>query len=137
MGRTRHNALEQLRQQQIARTAKNHKRGANLGCAAQLRANADKLRADKGPSDYKRQTCEQEFGNLGGRRMIIFYARLMHVQAIPDQAPTAIETSAGYLTRHWLAPMVRADAPPRKDDGSLDWSQVTSIRIIFIGDYHD
>jgi proteic killer suppression protein len=29
------------------------------------------------------------------------------------------------------------DPPARKDDGSLDWSQVTSIRIIFIGDYHD
>ena len=29
------------------------------------------------------------------------------------------------------------DPPPFKPDGSVDWSQVTSIRIVFIGDYHD
>lgn len=26
---------------------------------------------------------------------------------------------------------------PRKPDGSVDWSQVTSIVIVWIGDYHD
>ncbi len=31
-----------------------------------------------------------------------------------------------------------ADNPiPRKDDGGLDWSQVTMVRILEIGDYHD
>jgi proteic killer suppression protein len=29
------------------------------------------------------------------------------------------------------------DPLPLKDDDSIDWSQVTSIRIVFIGDYHD
>ena len=29
------------------------------------------------------------------------------------------------------------DPPPLKDSGFLDWSQVTAIRILFIGDYHD
>lgn len=26
---------------------------------------------------------------------------------------------------------------PRRDDGSVDWFRITSIRIIYIGDYHD
>lgn len=26
---------------------------------------------------------------------------------------------------------------PRHADGAVDWTQVTSIRIVFIGDYHD
>ncbi len=26
---------------------------------------------------------------------------------------------------------------PRKNDGSIDWSRVTKVCIIFIGDYHD
>ncbi len=26
---------------------------------------------------------------------------------------------------------------PRRDDGSVDWVRITSIRIIYIGDYHD
>ena len=29
------------------------------------------------------------------------------------------------------------DPPPRKPDGGLDWSQVTAIRIVEVGDYHD
>lgn len=29
------------------------------------------------------------------------------------------------------------DPIPRKDDGGIDWSQVTRVRIIWIGDYHD
>lgn len=27
--------------------------------------------------------------------------------------------------------------PPTKDDGSIDWAEVTAVRILFIGDYHD
>lgn len=27
--------------------------------------------------------------------------------------------------------------PPKKQDGGIDWRQVTSIVIVFIGDYHD
>ena len=31
-----------------------------------------------------------------------------------------------------------ADDPiPYKDDGSIDWSKVTHVCIVFIGDYHD
>jgi proteic killer suppression protein len=31
-----------------------------------------------------------------------------------------------------------ADEPiPYSEDGSIDWSQVTKARIVFIGDYHD
>ena len=26
---------------------------------------------------------------------------------------------------------------PEKEDGSTDWSRVTAVRIVFIGDYHD
>ena len=26
---------------------------------------------------------------------------------------------------------------PRKEDGGIDWSEVTAVRIVFIGDYHD
>jgi proteic killer suppression protein len=26
---------------------------------------------------------------------------------------------------------------PRRDDESIDWSRVTTVRIVFIGDYHD
>lgn len=26
---------------------------------------------------------------------------------------------------------------PRKEDGGIDWSQVTAIRITYIGDYHE
>lgn len=26
---------------------------------------------------------------------------------------------------------------PQKEDGGIDWSQVTAVRIVFIGDYHD
>lgn len=29
------------------------------------------------------------------------------------------------------------EPPPTKDDGSIDWSRVTAIRIVYIGDYHD
>jgi proteic killer suppression protein len=29
------------------------------------------------------------------------------------------------------------DPIPCRDDGGIDWSRVTSIRIIYIGDYHD
>lgn len=29
------------------------------------------------------------------------------------------------------------DPPPLTADGATDWSQVTSITIVFIGDYHD
>lgn len=29
------------------------------------------------------------------------------------------------------------DPRPRRDDGSIDWSAVTIIRIEYIGDYHD
>ena len=29
------------------------------------------------------------------------------------------------------------DPPPLHDDGSIAWNQVTSVRIVFIGDYHD
>ncbi|WP_448534088.1 type II toxin-antitoxin system RelE/ParE family toxin [Parathermosynechococcus lividus] len=29
------------------------------------------------------------------------------------------------------------DPVPYKDDGSIDWSRVTHVRIVFIGDYHD
>jgi proteic killer suppression protein len=27
--------------------------------------------------------------------------------------------------------------PPQREDGSIDWSAVTSVCIVFIGDYHD
>lgn len=31
-----------------------------------------------------------------------------------------------------------ADDPiPYKEDGSIDWAQVTDVHIVFIGDYHD
>lgn len=31
-----------------------------------------------------------------------------------------------------------ADDPiPSMEDGSIDWSKVTQVRIVFIGDYHD
>ena len=26
---------------------------------------------------------------------------------------------------------------PTRDDGSIDWSRVTQVRIVFVGDYHD
>lgn len=26
---------------------------------------------------------------------------------------------------------------PRRDDGAIDWSRITKVRIVFIGDYHD
>lgn len=26
---------------------------------------------------------------------------------------------------------------PRKEDRSIDWSRVTNVRVVFIGDYHD
>ncbi|MBE9006248.1 killer suppression protein HigA [Fortiea sp. LEGE XX443] len=29
------------------------------------------------------------------------------------------------------------DPIPFKEDGSIDWSQVTAVCIVFIGDYHD
>jgi proteic killer suppression protein len=29
------------------------------------------------------------------------------------------------------------DPPPENEDGSIDWSSVTSVLIVFIGDYHD
>jgi proteic killer suppression protein len=29
------------------------------------------------------------------------------------------------------------DPPPRKPDGGLDWTQVRSIEIVGIGDYHE
>lgn len=29
------------------------------------------------------------------------------------------------------------DPMPVTDDGATDWKQVTSIRIVFVGDYHD
>jgi plasmid maintenance system killer protein len=29
------------------------------------------------------------------------------------------------------------DPPPLKPDGGLDWEQVTAIRIVDVGDYHD
>lgn len=29
------------------------------------------------------------------------------------------------------------DPAPTKDDGGIDWSQVTRVRILEIGDYHD
>lgn len=29
------------------------------------------------------------------------------------------------------------EPPPQTADGATDWSQVTSITIVFIGDYHD
>ncbi|MBK1646037.1 killer suppression protein HigA [Thiocapsa imhoffii] len=31
-----------------------------------------------------------------------------------------------------------ADQPiPRRDDGAVEWAEVTAVRIVFIGDYHD
>lgn len=33
--------------------------------------------------------------------------------------------------------MPSANPPPLKDDGGIDWSNVKSVTIIFIGDYHD
>lgn len=27
--------------------------------------------------------------------------------------------------------------PPLTTDGAIDWPQVTALRIVFIGDYHD
>lgn len=31
-----------------------------------------------------------------------------------------------------------ADNPvPREKDGSIDWSRVTSVRVTYVGDYHD
>jgi proteic killer suppression protein len=29
------------------------------------------------------------------------------------------------------------DPPPSRDDGSIDWDAVATVRIVFIGDYHD
>ncbi len=29
------------------------------------------------------------------------------------------------------------DPVPHRDDGGIDWNQVTRVRIVFIGDYHD
>ena len=29
------------------------------------------------------------------------------------------------------------DPIPRRDDGAIDWARVTSILIVYIGDYHD
>jgi len=26
---------------------------------------------------------------------------------------------------------------PRRDDGSIDWSKVTHVRVVYIGNYHD
>ena len=26
---------------------------------------------------------------------------------------------------------------PLKDDGGIDWNKITSIRVVFVGDYHD
>ena len=27
--------------------------------------------------------------------------------------------------------------PPAKPDGGLDWTKVTGVRVVFVGDYHD
>ena len=45
----------------------------------------------------------------------------------------AIHLSGG----HRLAFEANEDPVPTTIDGSIDWKQVTSIRILFIGDHHD
>lgn len=103
-------------------------------------------------NDKLRELCEEEKKmkkKLGAKAASALKSRLSDIEAAECMAdvkrgrPHALRGNfQGCLgltlsggTRLVLEP---ADQPPpTKNDGGVDWANVTSVRIVFIGDYHD
>jgi proteic killer suppression protein len=103
-------------------------------------------------SERLRELCQQQ--RVAERRLGTVCARKLQARLVELRTATAVaELASG--RPHPLAGdragefaldleggrrlvFVPDDDPvPSRDDGSIDWSQVTIIRIVFIGDYHD
>lgn len=89
---------------------------------------------------------KKQLGQAGARKLRARLADLMAVVRVTDLVAGQPHPLTGTRADQFALGLdggrrlvFEADhhPPPRKDDGSLDWSQVTAVSILFIGDYHD
>lgn len=98
------------------------------------------------------ELCEQEriaqkkLGSPCARKLRVRLANLMAAEVVTDLVAGRPHPLKGDLVGQFALDLEGGrrlvfesanDPIPLDEDGSLDWSKVTHIRIVFVGDYHD
>lgn len=102
--------------------------------------------------DKLQKLCEQsalaqkKLGAVGARKLRARLADLMAASSVrelttgrphPLQGDRAGEFALDLDGGRRLVFKTDNDPIPRKEDGSIDWSNVTKICVTYVGDYHD
>ncbi|MEM8640055.1 MAG: killer suppression protein HigA [Cyanobacteria bacterium P01_G01_bin.54] len=90
--------------------------------------------------------AQKQLGQACARKLKARLADLMAAQTVQDLVVGRPHPLKGDRTGQFAVDLAGgkrlvfqpANQPiPRKEDGSLQWSEVTQVCIVFIGDYHD
>ncbi|MDY7093951.1 MAG: killer suppression protein HigA [Acidobacteriota bacterium] len=99
-----------------------------------------------------RRLCEEErrakrsLGQAGARKLRARLADLMAASTVRDLVAGRPHALKGDRSGHFAIDLDRGrrlvfepgnEPTPRSSDGGILWSEVTVVRILFIGDYHD
>ena len=91
-------------------------------------------------------TAERRLGKAGARRLRSRLADLQAAVCVSDLVAGHPHPLFGHRAGQFALDLDGGrrlvlepdhDPVPKRDDGGTDWSRVTSVRIVFIGDYHD
>ena len=90
--------------------------------------------------------AQKEFGKVGAHRLRSRLADLAAAKSVRDLVAGRPHPLKGDRTGQFALDLEGAkrlvfrpanDPVPCREDKSIDWSKVTSICVVFIGDYHD
>jgi proteic killer suppression protein len=92
------------------------------------------------------RTMKRKLGTSGAKKLRTRLAELEAARCVPDLAagrphPLLKDRHGQYSVdldggRRLVFRPTR-QPPPVRNDGGIDWQQVTSVTIVFLGDYHD
>lgn len=94
----------------------------------------------------RQATAERRLGRNGARRLQSRLADLLAAGRVTDLVAGRPHPLAGDRSGQFALDLDGGrrlvfepdhDSVPRRSDGGIDWSRVTRVRIVFIGDYHD
>ena len=91
-------------------------------------------------------TAERRLGKIGARRLRSRVADLLAAASVADLVAGRPHPLVGNRLGQFALDLdggrrlvfePNHDPVPGKEDGAIDWTLVTRVRIVFIGDYHD
>ncbi|MDR1423072.1 MAG: hypothetical protein LBI92_00435 [Azoarcus sp.] len=94
----------------------------------------------------KQAVAERKLGTACARKLHARWSDLESARVVTDLAAGNPHPLKGDRDGQFAVELVGGmrlvfvpahDPFPRRDDGGIDWAEVSSVRIVFIGDYHD